>query len=221
MHSYRSGPSRSTPANVQCQKCLKRGHYSYECKTTAQERPYVSRPSRTQQLRNPKLIPKLTNDAPNPLEKKKGAADEELARQESERERRRALEDRDDESDEAPRRPRSPSVDSVSTVSTNSRAGSASPPRHPRNRYGSESGEEAGEVEESRHRRKYSRRARITSAETGSVVAGLGHHVSVVTEETEMASRGIMEIGIAIDETPRLGATQESAVSALSANVWL
>ncbi|EJP62820.1 uncharacterized protein BBA_08207 [Beauveria bassiana ARSEF 2860] len=63
--------------------------------------------------------------------------------------------------------------------------------------------------------------ARITGAETGSVVAGLGHHVSVVTEETEMASRGIMEIGIAIDETPRLGATQESAVSALSANVWL
>lgn len=49
--------------------CVAR-HYSYECKATAQERPYVSRPSRTQQLRNPKLVPKLTNDAPNPLEKK-------------------------------------------------------------------------------------------------------------------------------------------------------
>ncbi|KAH8713075.1 hypothetical protein HC256_006246 [Beauveria bassiana] len=191
---------------------VRKRHYSYECKATAQERPYVSRPSRTQQLRNPKLIPKLTNDAPNPLEKKKGAADEELARQESERERRRALEDRDDESDEAPRRPRSPSVDSVSTVSTNSRAGSASPPR-----LGRHDVPENG----ARIRDQLLPGARITGAETGSVVAGLGHHVSVVTEETEMASRGIMEIGIAIDETPRLGATQESAVSALSANVWL
>jgi hypothetical protein len=84
----RGGPSRSTPANVLCQKCLKRDksknprcsstmvltflarHYSYECKVPAQERPYTSRPSRSQQLRNPKLIPKLTNDALKPLEDK-------------------------------------------------------------------------------------------------------------------------------------------------------
>lgn len=45
-------------------------HYSYECKATTQERPYVSRPSRSQQLRNPKLVPKLTNETLNPLEKK-------------------------------------------------------------------------------------------------------------------------------------------------------
>lgn len=45
-------------------------HYSYECKASAQDRPYVPRPSRSQQLRNPKLIPKLTNDALQPLEKK-------------------------------------------------------------------------------------------------------------------------------------------------------
>ncbi|CEI66980.1 unnamed protein product [Fusarium venenatum] len=57
MFNYRGrgGPSRSTPANVQ---------------STAQERPYVSRPSRSQQLRNPKLVPKLTNETLNPLEKK-------------------------------------------------------------------------------------------------------------------------------------------------------
>jgi hypothetical protein len=30
----------------------------------------VPRPSRTQQLFNPKLVPKLTSDTPNPLEKK-------------------------------------------------------------------------------------------------------------------------------------------------------
>ncbi|OTA04553.1 hypothetical protein A9Z42_0051410 [Trichoderma parareesei] len=72
-------------------------HYSYECKASAQERPYVSRPSRSQQLRNPKLVPKLTSDTPNPLEKKKGVADEELGKLEAERERKRKLEEREDE----------------------------------------------------------------------------------------------------------------------------
>ncbi|EGX96272.1 hypothetical protein CCM_00928 [Cordyceps militaris CM01] len=140
---------------------VKKRHYSYECQATAQERPYVSRPSRTQQLRNPKLVPKLTNDAPNPLEKKyvvwRGAADEELAKKEAERERRRALEDDDEGLDEPPRRPRSPSVESVSTVSTNSRGGSASPPRRRQDRHSSENVEEAGEIAESPPRRQLSR----------------------------------------------------------------
>ncbi|KAJ7175846.1 zinc knuckle-domain-containing protein [Mycena filopes] len=39
-----------------CQKCLKNGHFTYECKNT---RPYVSRPSRTQQLENPSVLAKL------------------------------------------------------------------------------------------------------------------------------------------------------------------
>jgi hypothetical protein len=115
----RGGPSRAAPASVQCQKCLKRGHYSYECKASAQERPYVSRPSRSQQLRNPKLVPKLTNDSPNPLEKKKGIADEELAKKDAERARKRELEERDDELiRSASKRQRSASRDSVSTIST-------------------------------------------------------------------------------------------------------
>ena len=96
MHAYRGrgGPSRSTPASVLCQKCLKRDtysfvaglfffpsicqrkltcserHYSYECKTAPQERPYKARPSRTQQLLNPKLVPKLTDDVPDALQRK-------------------------------------------------------------------------------------------------------------------------------------------------------
>lgn len=45
-------------------------HYSYECKATTQERPYASRPSRTQQLANPKLVPKLSSDVPNELLRK-------------------------------------------------------------------------------------------------------------------------------------------------------
>jgi hypothetical protein len=85
----RAGRSKPAPANVQCQKCLKRdmcyhvtllchfvklthsvSHYSYECKAAPQERPYVARPSRTQQLLNPKLVPKLSSDTYNPLEEK-------------------------------------------------------------------------------------------------------------------------------------------------------
>ncbi|KAK6431799.1 hypothetical protein LTR95_012032 [Oleoguttula sp. CCFEE 5521] len=43
------------------------GHYSYECTASQQDRPYAARPSRTQQLLNPKLAPKLTNEAPKEL----------------------------------------------------------------------------------------------------------------------------------------------------------
>ncbi|KAI1133405.1 zinc knuckle-domain-containing protein [Nemania abortiva] len=111
---YRRGPSKSTPANVQCQKCLKRGHYSYECKVSAQERPYVARPSRTQQLLNPKLVPKLTSDATDTVKDTKGLADQELAKREAERAKKQELEEDDDVS----RHARSASYDSVSTIST-------------------------------------------------------------------------------------------------------
>jgi len=42
----------SRGASQQCQKCFQSGHWTYECKN---ERVYMSRPSRTQQLKNPKL----------------------------------------------------------------------------------------------------------------------------------------------------------------------
>ena len=91
MYPYRGrvGPPKKTPESVQCQKCLKRDklspmiqklsshtltftarHYTYECKAAPQERPYIPRPSRTQQLRNPKLLPKLTNAVPDHLQQK-------------------------------------------------------------------------------------------------------------------------------------------------------
>ncbi|KAI2639994.1 zinc knuckle-domain-containing protein [Xylaria nigripes] len=115
---YRRGPSKSTPVNVQCQKCLKRGHYSYECKASAQERPYVARPSRTQQLLNPKLAPKLASDTTLAPRDTKGIADQELAKREAERARQRQLEDDDDTDNDIPERRRSNSYDSVSTIST-------------------------------------------------------------------------------------------------------
>ena len=77
------GPTRATASTV-CQKCLKRDkywvlgcsvlltdlnsrHYSYECNVSAQDRPYLTRPSRTQQLQNPNLKPKLSTEVPNDL----------------------------------------------------------------------------------------------------------------------------------------------------------
>ncbi|KAE8658766.1 outer envelope pore protein 16-2 [Hibiscus syriacus] len=47
----------TTMGASQCQKCFQAGHWSYECKN---ERVYISRPSRTQQLKNPKLRMKLS-----------------------------------------------------------------------------------------------------------------------------------------------------------------
>ncbi|KAI1167751.1 zinc knuckle-domain-containing protein [Nemania serpens] len=132
---YRRGPSKSTPANVQCQKCLKRGHYSYECKASEHERPYVARPSRTQQLLNPKLVPKLASDAIDAVQKTKGLADQELAKREAERARQRELEKDDTDDYDVSKRARSASYDSVSTISTRGppsparRRESISPPR--------------------------------------------------------------------------------------------
>ena len=87
MNRYRGpagGPSKAS-ASTTCQKCLKKDrrpcacgrapltrlrHYSYECTASAQDRPYASRPSRTAQLFNPKLVPELTSDVPNELLRK-------------------------------------------------------------------------------------------------------------------------------------------------------
>ncbi|KAL4202455.1 hypothetical protein AMTRI_Chr02g221190 [Amborella trichopoda] len=44
-------------SSSQCQKCFQAGHWTYECKN---ERVYISRPSRTQQLKNPKLKMRLS-----------------------------------------------------------------------------------------------------------------------------------------------------------------
>jgi hypothetical protein len=113
------GRSKATPTTT-CQKCLQKGHYSYECTVSAQERPYKPRPSRTQQLLNPSLKPKLTEDVPDDLLRKKGLADRTLAEKKEERRKTSG------------RRSRSASSvsdsDSVSTISTN-RSRSPSPRR--------------------------------------------------------------------------------------------
>lgn len=60
----------STPLPLFTKLTVSARHYSYECKVQLQERPYNPRPSRTQQLLNPKLVPKLTNDTPDDATRK-------------------------------------------------------------------------------------------------------------------------------------------------------
>ncbi|KAJ5212627.1 uncharacterized protein N7498_004273 [Penicillium cinerascens] len=116
-------------------------HYSYECQAPAQERPYTSRPSRTQQLQNPRLMPKLSTEVPSDLTRSNGVADDILAKRDEERGRKRDL-DREDMTDRQGRSPKrtrslsSHSTNSVSTISTN-RSASASPDR--RSKHGSQS----------------------------------------------------------------------------------
>ncbi|KAA8907844.1 zinc knuckle-domain-containing protein [Sphaerosporella brunnea] len=132
MHRYRpySSASRATPT-TRCQKCLKLGHYSYECKATTQERPYISRPSRTQQLFNPKLQPKLTEAMPPADEARKGVADSILKAKEEDRSRKRRR-----DGSASPPHSRSSSVSSHSSYSSISsgRSRSPSPPPTTRSR---------------------------------------------------------------------------------------
>ncbi|KAF9220950.1 hypothetical protein BS17DRAFT_713052 [Gyrodon lividus] len=81
---------RSTSTTI-CQKCLKTGHFIYECKSP---RPYVTRPSRTEILENPKLLAKLKADGepsvevPEEFQKQSGTANRILEGKEKEREKK-------------------------------------------------------------------------------------------------------------------------------------
>ncbi|KAK9864988.1 hypothetical protein WJX84_006966 [Apatococcus fuscideae] len=58
-------------ASAQCQKCLQHGHWTYECKNAP---IYHSRPSRTQQLLNPKAKQALADPSDQPPEIREAAA---------------------------------------------------------------------------------------------------------------------------------------------------
>ena len=134
MNRYRSTPGSGPPkatANTTCQKCLQKGHYSYECKATLQDRPYASRPSRSQQFKDPRLAPRLTNLKPNELLQTEGVADKVLADAEARRKREaEQMPDRVSSNRDRVHRSLSlSSVSSVATVSTNKSA-SRSPNRN-------------------------------------------------------------------------------------------
>lgn len=88
-HKSSSSQPRATSSTV-CQKCLKTGHFIYQCKF---ERPYVSRPSRTELLESPAALAKLkaagtpSVEVPDEFKNKSGVANKILADKERERER--------------------------------------------------------------------------------------------------------------------------------------
>ncbi|KAF1997552.1 hypothetical protein P154DRAFT_578822 [Amniculicola lignicola CBS 123094] len=113
------GRSKAT-ASTTCQKCLQKDNY--ECTANAQERPYKPRPSRTQQLLNPQLKPKLMLENPNDLLKQGATGD---------RKEERGRKTGSEHHAGVRKRSRSLSTDSASTISTNlSRSPSRSPPHH-------------------------------------------------------------------------------------------
>ncbi|KAI9194818.1 hypothetical protein LWI28_009426 [Acer negundo] len=81
-------------AASQCQKCFQTGHWTFECKN---ERVYMSRPSRTQQLKNPKLKMNvaISYDLDNPEEEVK----DEKAEKSSKKSKRKHRSGSDDGSD--------------------------------------------------------------------------------------------------------------------------
>uniref|UniRef100_A0A0W0F3I9 Zinc knuckle-domain-containing protein n=1 Tax=Moniliophthora roreri TaxID=221103 RepID=A0A0W0F3I9_MONRR len=87
-HHRSANNPRATSSTV-CQKCLGRGHYTYECKGT---RPYISRPSRTQQLENTGALDKLKASGkpsvgvPEEFKRRSGVANKILENREKERE---------------------------------------------------------------------------------------------------------------------------------------
>ncbi|KAF5315206.1 hypothetical protein D9619_007097 [Psilocybe cf. subviscida] len=87
-HGGRSSNQPRATANTICQKCLGKGHFIYECKNA---RPYLTRPSRTQQLENPKVLAKLkaegkpSVEVPEEFKKPVGTANKILEAKEKER----------------------------------------------------------------------------------------------------------------------------------------
>jgi len=183
MNKYRTtpglGPSKATSSTT-CQKCLAKGHYSYECKSSLQSRPYASRASRTQQLRNPKLQPTLaetkmsepTTDLTDHVPKPEALVDVDrresrsLSQEPSAKRRRRSLSassassvstistnaSKPDHDVEAPQRSSSPPADQASRTRSGSRSNSAH-----RKRRGPSSSRSRSPPRFDRHRRRRSR----------------------------------------------------------------
>ncbi|KAF9267437.1 hypothetical protein L218DRAFT_855985 [Marasmius fiardii PR-910] len=84
----RSANNPRAATSTVCQKCLGHGHFTYECKGS---RPYISRPSRTQQLENVKSLEKLkatgkpSVEVPEEFKTKTGVANRILETREKER----------------------------------------------------------------------------------------------------------------------------------------
>jgi len=157
-HHRSSNQPRATSSTI-CQKCLRPGHFIYECKST---RPYISRPTRTQQLENPRLLTELKSegkpsvDVPEEFLKKSGTANKIL--ETNERERLKLITDTEEGSSK--KRARA-SSSSSSDSSSNSDSGSESD-------SDSASGSDSDSSQSRERARKRRRRARRYSSSSSS-----------------------------------------------------
>ena len=140
---------------AQCQKCFQSGHWTYECKN---ERVYISRPSRTQQLKNPKL--RVNVSVTYDLDDNIPDAKEEKAKTSSKKTKRKHRKDSDSASD---------SEDSV--FETDSGSGSSSVTGSDYSSESSSGYSSSSDSEEERRRRrkkkqKRGRRKRYSSSES-------------------------------------------------------
>ena len=76
----KTSSTSSSQREIKCQKCLQTGHLLFQCQ--AEERPYVSRPSRSQQLKKPIVLKRVKKEQ---FESRKGLADRILKEAEEER----------------------------------------------------------------------------------------------------------------------------------------
>ena len=77
------GITATTTSAIKCQKCLQTGHRIHECRN--QPAPYVKRPTRTQQLKNPIKLNRERKKEIVKLEEPEGLADKILAESEETR----------------------------------------------------------------------------------------------------------------------------------------
>ncbi|GJE97173.1 zinc knuckle-domain-containing protein [Phanerochaete sordida] len=115
-----SNSNPTATSSTVCQKCLQTGHFTYQCKG---QRPYLSRPSRTQQLENPRVLAKLKADGkpsvevPDEFKRKPGTANKILEEKEKARAKEGSSKDKDGE---PPRKRRKRSRSSSSSGSGSS-----------------------------------------------------------------------------------------------------
>ncbi|KAH0831943.1 hypothetical protein J3R83DRAFT_12828 [Lanmaoa asiatica] len=193
--SYNNPRAASTTV---CQKCLKTGkvvpslldsdmklrgsinivtagHFIYECKS---ERPYVSRPSRTEMLENPRVLAKLKADGkpsvevPEEFKKTSGTANLILEAKEKEREKQKVTGSDSHPRKKARRSSRSSDSESSSSGSESESASSASDSSASDSDSGSSSGSESSRSRERNGRRRIPRRndsrSRFTSPSRAS-----------------------------------------------------
>jgi len=149
----RSSANARASSSTICQKCLEKGHFTFQCKGS---RPYVSRPSRTQMLENPKLVDKLRKEGkpsvevPEEFKNKSGMADKILQAREKEREADKGINDADKRDKKKARRSSRSSSSSRDSDASSSSSDSDSD---------SESGSSSSSSSRSRRRRRPGRRS--------------------------------------------------------------